>query len=168
MFLDRIKQFSKGICFLIKGISDKEAKFVADNLNKRELELFNSLTIYDKQHSIRVAKSVERIVISQNIVGEHKNILIKSALLHDIGKSKAKFLIIDRVIIVLIISIYGNKICKLNNNKINIYYNHAYIGYEILKDLGLSDKILFLVKNHHEEKLNDSDLNILRFCDNKN
>lgn len=168
MFLYRIKQFNRGIWAFIKGISDKEYQFVMKNLDEQELELFNSLTTYDRQHSIRVAKDVENIIISENIIGERKNILIKSALLHDIGKSKAKFFIIDRVILVLIRKLYGNKICSLNNNKIKVYYNHAYIGYEILKKLGLPDRVLFLVKNHHEEKINDYDLNILKFCDNKN
>ena len=63
--------------------------------------------------------------------------LQEAALLHDYGK----VLIPDNVL---------NKAGKLDNNEREIMELHSELGYELLKDKGISEKTLSLVKYHHQ------------------
>ena len=63
--------------------------------------------------------------------------LQEAAMLHDYGK----VLIPDRVL---------NKASKLDTNEREIMELHSELGYELLKDKGISEKTLSLVKYHHQ------------------
>lgn len=160
MTLYRIKQFYWGIT---SKMSSKDEEFIIKYLNKIELELFNKLPIYDKVHCIRTAKEVEKKSIKNYM-------LIKAALLHDIGKVQTKLNLIDKSIMVLLDKFTRGKIKRFNRiKKIDIYYNHAEIGYNILKKYDYDQRFLYLIKNHHNSDIiEDVELNILKECDSKN
>lgn len=158
----RLKQFYWGI---IAKISSEDIKFIREYLDDRELKLFNRLSIYEQAHCIRTAKAVNNIYFHNKI---DSNILIKVALLHDIGKIKKRLNLIDKSILVILDKLTRGKIRKFNNIKrVDVYYNHGDKGYEILKDYNYNDRFLYLVKNHHNNIIGDKGLDILKECDSK-
>ncbi|WP_443663696.1 HD domain-containing protein, partial [Clostridium sp.] len=161
--LYRIKQFYRS---LVAKINDKDVDFLKIHLKNYELKLFNQLPKYEQKHCINVARDVE-IKCTQKKIQSFE--LIKVALLHDIGKIYSTMNPIDKSIMVVLNKITNGKIRVYNKFKnVNIYYNHGEIGYEILKQYGYDDRFLFLVKNHHNNIMDDIELNILKECDDKN
>ena len=51
---------------------------------------------------------------------------------------------------------------------VDSYYNHADMSYNMLKDHIKDNKLLFLIKNHHSKIKGDIELDLLRYCDDKN
>lgn len=164
MCLYRIKQFYWSIT---AQISADNIIYLKKYLNEREINLFNKLAILDQKHSISVAMYVENRFRNENI---KDNILIKASLLHDIGRIKYKSNVLNKSVMVLLDKITRGKIKRYKNIKmINIYYNHAELGYNILKDYGYDNKLLYLVKNHHNTEIRgDFYLDILKKGDNNN
>ncbi len=100
------------------------------------------------------------LIETQNTVGDiYKNLppaakskinlkaVKDAALYHDFGK-------------VLIPVEILNKPASLSPSEHEIMDLHTEIGYELLKNSGLNDKALFLIKNHHNKNLIPSDLDI--------
>jgi putative nucleotidyltransferase with HDIG domain len=164
MSLYRIKQFYLAIN---SKLDNKDFKFIKNNLNLYELKLFHSLSVHEQKHCINVAYDVEKVCREKNI---NSNILLKASLLHDIGKSINKLTIIDKCFIVILDTITKGHLRKFSNfKKVYVYYNHDKIGYEILKKYEYTYKLLYLIKNHHNDQINgDKELDILKMCDSRN
>jgi putative nucleotidyltransferase with HDIG domain len=163
-FYYRIKQF----CWALNAhIGEKEANFIMEYLNPEEYGLFMRLSSSEQMHSIRVAKNVQLLCENNEC---DTRFLIKTALLHDIGKVRGRLNVFDKSVIVLLNYFTRGKIKKYNRiRKIDIYYNHGDIGCSLLKEYSANERMLYLIKNHHDEKIqDDEELNILRVCDNKN
>jgi len=81
------------------------------------------------------AKLTEEEIKKNNL--NHKEI-VKSAILHDVGKINTPLNVIDKSILVLLNNITKTKIKKYSdrNSKIYIFYNHGEEGYKILKEKG--------------------------------
>lgn len=163
----RIKQF-------YLAITDKVYKedkiYINKYLNKEELNLFYKLSNSEQKHSVRVAYDVEYVCNKKLLNIKETQVLIKAALLHDIGKIYPKLNFIDKSLLVIFNKITNGNLKKLNKfKKIDVYYNHPEKGYNLLKDKGYDSKFLYLVKNHHNENIQkDLYLDILKFCDDKN
>lgn len=165
MSLYRIKQFYWSITSKI-DLSDN--KFIDKYLNTREKELFKKLSVYEQKHCVNVARDVVKACENSGIRNE---LLIKAALLHDIGKIYKKLNPIEKSIIVILDNIFKGKLKKFKSlKKIDVYYNHGDKGYNILKDIGgYDERLLYLVKNHHNSFITgDKELDMLRDCDSKN
>lgn len=160
----RIKQFYWAIN---STLTPNSIHFVESNLNLNELKLFNKLSISEKQHCINVA---------YDVIGECKlknlkpDLLIKAALLHDIGKIYKKLNIIDKSFMVIADNLSNGYFKKFSNiEKINVYYNHGKIGRDILKRYNEEERLLYLVENHSNFSIDDDiELYILRKCDSRN
>ncbi|WP_026883485.1 HDIG domain-containing metalloprotein [Clostridium akagii] len=164
MFFYRVKQF---FWSLYSNINEEDIKYLEIILNKEELKLFNKLAKSEQKHSINVSKDVKLLCLKKGI---NSGILVKVSLLHDIGKTEKRVNIINKSIIVILDSITKGKLKKFYNIKdIDVYYNHGKMGVEILKKFGYSSRFLYLIENHHNEKIvSDTELNIIKICDNKN
>jgi putative nucleotidyltransferase with HDIG domain len=164
MFLYRIKQF---IWSINTHINEDDIRYIKNILNKDELKLFNRLAKNEQKHCIRVSRDVEGFLFNK---GVKNDILVKVALLHDIGKIRKKVNIINKSIIVILHRLTKGNLKKFSNiEDINIYYNHGKIGAQILKEYGYNNKFLYLVENHHNTiVLSDKELNIIKYFDNKN
>ncbi len=160
----RIKQFYLAIN---SKLNNKDLKLLKDNLNSHELKLFYSMSVHEQKHCINVAYDVEEVCKENSM---NPKILLKASLLHDIGKSVNKLTIIDKCIIVILDVMTRGYLKKLSNfKKIYVYYNHDKIGYEILRKYKYTYKLLYLIKNHHNNQINeDKELNILKMCDSRN
>ena len=152
MIPKRVKQFYINATDLM---TNKDYKYVKRNLNNEEYDLFKKILKSEQKHSVRIAKEIEYI-IENNLVDDidiiqSKNLLIKTALLHDVGKSKQKVNIIEKSIIVIL-----NKLTKGNlknfkkSKKVQCYYNHSEYSYVLLKDIIKDDLILNIIRNHHK------------------
>lgn len=159
----RIKQFFWSIT---AKISIEDINYVQQHLNNNQYELFLKLSEQEQKHSIKVAQDVQEECRKLNIQGEE---LIKIALLHDIGKIYKTLNVVDKSVMVLADKFTFGKVRKISNlKKVNVYFNHGTIGYEMLKDSGLSERALYLIKNHHSDIIDDEELNILKKCDSNN
>lgn len=166
MVFYRMKQFYWAI---IAKINKDDVDFIKYILNIKELKLFNKLSVQEQKHSVKVAYDVQNIC-NNKYKAVNINLLLKGALLHDIGKIYGRLNIIDKSIVVLGDKFSRGRLKKFSTNKkINVYYNHAKLGKELLRKIEKDDRLLYLVENHHNEKIiDDLELDILRYCDKRN
>lgn len=164
MSLYRIKQFYWSIT---ARLNEEDVDFINKYLNEEEIKLFIMLVVYEQKHSIKVARDV---IKECNQRGINPNMLMKAALLHDIGKITNRLNIVDKSAIVLLDKLTRGKLKKAKGiKKIEIYYNHGEKGVEVLKPYGYNDRLLYLIKNHHNNLIvGDIELDILKKCDNNN
>lgn len=163
----RIRQFFL-YAFNVK-INDEQIKFIKKYLNDEEIKLFNMMHISERKHCVNVAIGVKNYIQKYGIIN-NENELIKASLLHDIGKVYYKLSLLDRIELVVLDKITMGKIKKYKNSKkIYLFYNHAYMGYELLKNINENKRVLYLVRNHHNKDIKDDlELNILKKFDNRN
>lgn len=152
MIPKRVKQFYINAT---DSMISKDYEYVKIHLNNEEYDLFKKILKSEQKHSVRIAKEIE-YTIENNLVDDvdiiqSKNLLIKTALLHDVGKSRQKVNIIEKSIIVIL-----NKLTKGNlknfkkSKKVQCYYNHSEYSYILLKDIIKDDLILSIIRNHHK------------------
>lgn len=167
MSLYRVKQFYWAVFAHLK---EKHNAFINSILNNEELSLFKALSINEQLHCIRVTKDViNQLSILKDISIDRKELLIKAAMLHDVGKAKCPLNVMDKSILVLTDKLTNGKLKKYSKyRKIHIYYYHAEEGAKILESKGYDKRLIYLIRNHHNYNIEDFDLNILRTSDNRN
>ena len=171
MKLYRIKQF---IWAVFSRINKEDIIYIKNNLSDEEQKLFYLLSISEQKHSIRVAHEVKKLIDINKCKGNlsiTEKEFTRAALLHDIGKIEKNLNILDKSILVILNKVAGERMRKLINiKKVDVYYNHAKRGYEILSKLNnYDDRFLYLVRNHHNNDIiNDVELNILKTADSLN
>ena len=165
----RVKQFYINATDLMKN---EDYEYVKKKLNNEEYKLFNKILKSEQKHSVRIAKKIE-FIIENNLIEdidiiENKNLLVKTALLHDVGKSKQKVNIIEKSIIVILNKLTKGNLKKIEKSKkIQCYYNHSEYSYNLLKDIIEYDLILSVVKNHHKNTGNKY-INFFKQIDDNN
>ncbi|WMJ80066.1 HDIG domain-containing protein [Clostridium sp. MB40-C1] len=164
MALYRIKQFYWGIT---SKIDLKDKRFLNQHLSEKELMLFNKLNKHEKKHCIKTAMDAEVVCLKNNV---NNKILIKAALLHDIGKIDYNTNLIQKSFMVVLNKLFKDKMRKYEGYKVvDVFYNHPENGYKILKNYDYDERFLYLIKNHHNNDIiGDKELDILKQCDNKN
>lgn len=143
--LVRVAQF---IRFFNPDIDEKTEAEALKVLNEKEREIYMSMALYDRSHSLAVYHDIDKIEMSP----KEKRVLLKCALLHDCGKGD-KVNLWERVWYAVT---KQNKILK----------THAESGYLILKKIGSS--AADLVRNHHNAKSTDPLIKIFREIDDRN
>ena len=169
MIPKRVKQFYINVT---DKMTDKDYYYVKKILTSKELELFMKLSKSEQKHCVRIAKDIEFTIDNKKTDNEfiisNKNLLVKSALLHDIGKSTKRLNVIDKSIIVILNKLTNGRLKNIKKSKkIQCYYNHSIYGYDILKNIIDNEIILDIVKNHHSNNIS----NVVRFfkeIDDKN
>ena len=155
----RVKQFFQG---LFAKVNNEDKDFIKRYLNEEE-NLFFQLRISEQYHSLKVAYGCLQ---SQ----PENRMLIRAALLHDIGKIGSNLHLINKSLVVLI------KKFKIDKGKLPsflkkaIYYKeeHPEIGYKLLLSYSVDEPILELVKNHHVFNENyGEEMKTLKHYDNK-
>jgi putative nucleotidyltransferase with HDIG domain len=164
----RFKQFLWSLSF---KLSKREEEYLSEHLNSTERGLFKRLSIAEQRHSIRVALDVEKACRDYDESGTaiDGQKLVKAALLHDIGKIFGKLNVIEKSILVILNKLSKGKIKRYSHiKKINVYYNHADMGAELLKGYEIDESTIYLVRNHHRNIKGDAELEVLADCDNIN
>lgn len=163
MIMYRVKQFFLAV-FSKMSIADNE--FISEYMDEFEIRLFHKLDEGEQKHCVRTAFMAREMCEGKSDVDVER--VIKACLLHDIGKAEGKINAIDKGLIVLMSAIIGSKLKKIPSKKINIYFNHGEMGYNLLKDHIKDDRLLFLIRNHNEKIKGNVELEVLKYCDDRN
>jgi len=158
--VNRIKQYFKA---KKAKIYEEDYKFLMNFLNEKELEYFNKLPVYEKRHSLDVCY----YLIDKYGVEEYD--LLKAAIFHDIGKIKAKITPTKKAIAVILKKIpFLANLLERPVYFLKVYYNHAEYGAEICKEIGLNERIVGIVRHHHDNNPKDENIIKLQEADEKN
>lgn len=167
-FIGKARQFFRA---LSAKVSAADRDYIAKHLNTAEQKLFFAMSIADQAHGLRVAYTIERLVIEDK-KDVDRNFLIRCALLHDIGRVKGDLNILERVIAVLIIKFFpgiANKLESRGNRIIYVYKHHAEIGARKLQEINLYRESKIIARHHSPPKFDDPrELKLLRIADEQN
>lgn len=169
--IKRIMQFWHA---LAARLSAEDRAFVSGYLHDKELGLFNAMNIYDRRHAVLTAYTAARMADHRTV---NRRLLIKAALLHDIGRNAAAVCLADKVVFVLLEAISvkaavraarrgGRGTIGRRRNALYICMHHAALGAEKLEQID-EWAVAQLVKRHHD-KPNAADSNeliLLRMAD---
>ena len=160
--LYRVKQFFKA---LTSKVTMDDRRFINSYLNEKERRLFFSMPGYEQTHSLRVARDV---LESNRVSTDKHEILVKAALLHDIGKLSGGLNIITKSIMVLLDKAIPKIIRRFGKLKaVDTYYNHPERAFLYIKDEG--DYFSYLIRNHHNYSIRGDDgLKLLQDADSRN
>jgi putative nucleotidyltransferase with HDIG domain len=164
----RVKQFYRA---LTANISIEDEKYLMQHLNRQEQDLFFKLGLIDQFHSLKVAYTIERLIIDDK-EGVDKEFLIHCALLHDIGKIDVRLGVWEKVFSVLVTTFLPKLADELElkgNRAIYIYRNHAKLGGQKLQKMGLFNEAKIVARHHSPPRADDSkELKLLRLADEEN
>lgn len=172
--LNRIKQV---FAALTAAITQKDRQFVDLYLNFKERNLFLGMNIPDQRHVLNVAYTSLQLAESHpevNIV-----LLIKCALLHDVGKRKGDVSTFDKIITVIGHGLFSNwtkkwgrlgRGSKLSNlrHAFYIYHHHAALSAAKLHEIGEDVQLIEIIARHHKTPADNDPLELilLRKADN--
>lgn len=164
----RVRQFYRA---LIADITVDDEKYLMQHLNAEEQKLFMQMGLIDQFHSLKVAYTIERLII-QGKVGIDREFLIRCALLHDIGKINFQATVWDKVFAVLVTTFFPRLADELElkgNRAIYIYRNHAELGGQKLQKMGLFNEAKIIARHHSPPRDDDpKELKLLRLADDEN
>ena len=175
--MNRVRQLLSAMGALVT-LQDEE--FIKQHLSPLEQKLFHQMSVPDRRHCLNVAKTVIALVGETSVA--NRKILVKAALLHDVGRQAGAVSTIDKVIGVILRSVFGGTIVdkwakagrgnRLQNLRHALYVNahHPAIGAELLCNTGTEAEVVQLVCGHHQPvQLQDSiELTLLRKADDEN
>lgn len=173
---NRIKQV---IAAVTAKITVEDEAFVADNLDAAGQNLFWGMNLPDQRHALNVAYTA--LKLAGHVDGIDRGMLVKSALLHDVGKIKGDVSTVDKIITVLAHKFaagwaerwgHPGRGSTLDNvrHAFYIYFNHADRSASLLERAGAPRQLIEIVRKHHEAPADDDppELVILRKADNLN
>ena len=153
---NRVKQV---VVALKASITPEDKVFISHYLNNAEQKLFWGMNLPDQRHVVNVAQTALQLAQHQQKIDI--NLLVKCALLHDVGKNKGDVSTIDKIITVM-----GHKLSpkwakqwgrpgrgsKLDNirHAFYIYFNHAEQSAAMLKEIEASSRMVEIVARHHK------------------
>jgi putative nucleotidyltransferase with HDIG domain len=172
----RVKQV---VAALTARIEKHDQDFLSKNLSKAEAAFFYQMNLPDQRHALNVAYTALELADGQEPVD--RDLLVKCALLHDVGKVKGDVSTADKIITVLFDTFApvwakswgrqgrGGKIDNLRH-AVYIYYNHATRGAAMLTAAGLHPQVTQIIARHHEAPAvgEPPELTLLRAADNLN
>lgn len=185
IFIKRSRQF--WLALTAKMTPDGH-ELAVRSLNETEQNLFYQMDIAIQQHCVNVANTMEKIIADQaktaapaNQPGTDRELLLKAALLHDIGKISGQFTVLDRVWYVLVRKVsrrLAKKIAKRGKgvwparmrNAFYVHVQHSKLGAELAAQNNLPKELVALIRHHHDSPLpTDSlELRLLRQADEMN
>jgi len=172
--LNRVKQLAAA---LTARISPADEQFVACNLTREEQKLFWRMNLPDQRHALNVAYSAQSL--AQRLPGVDQSLLLKCALLHDVGKTRGDVSTADKVLTVLAHSCFpswakewgrlgrGGRLANLRH-AFYIYFHHGQRGAELLAQLQEHPLLVEIIRRHHEAPADNDpmELIVLRKADN--
>ncbi|MBC8016258.1 MAG: HDIG domain-containing protein [Sporomusaceae bacterium] len=153
---NRIKQV---VAALTATITEEDRVFVSRYLTNAEQVLFWGMNLPDQRHVLNVASTALQLARQQENVDI--NLLVKCALLHDVGKIKGDVSTYDKIITVIGHSFFPKQAkewgrlgrgTRLDNirHAFYIYYHHARRSAAMLRKIGTSSQVTEMIAKHHE------------------
>jgi putative nucleotidyltransferase with HDIG domain len=171
---NRIKQV---FAALTATITQKDRQFVDLYLDSKTQKLFWGMNLPDQRHVLNVAYTALQLAESHSKV--NITLLIKCALLHDVGKCKGDVSTFDKIITVIGHWLLPNwtkkwgrlgRGSKLSNlrHAFYIYYYHANRSATMLQEIGESHQLVEIITKHHKTPVDNDPLELilLRKADN--
>lgn len=135
----RIKQL---IWALGHRLTVSEKAWVDRALTDREHDLFYALHPADQSHSFRVAESVRLNVHYQKLPPWEKQLTVRLALLHDVGRTGARLLILKKILHVMLSLIPGGR-------GLSPFKDHESRSIRMLQDIASADVAELLSHPNH-------------------
>ena len=172
----RVKQFITAVSAKING---DDLSFINSYLSLEEQKLFWCMNVPEQRHALDVAYTAGKL--AEAYAGIDRRLLLKSALLHDVGKVRGDISIPGKVITVI-----GDTVCPRWTRRLAregrggvisnlrhafyIYYNHAARGADMLTGDGAQREVGELVRRHHEpvSEQDAPELKLLKIADDLN
>ncbi len=174
--MTRVRQFVRA---LRARLEERDKLYIAAYLSGREQDLFYAMHVADQYHALQVAYTSERLAEGSREPLDRK-LLIRSALLHDVGRKKGDLDIWGKVLAVLLHKFLPDISRRWAEEKasgfrgragrmMHVYYHHPEIGAEMLRGIGCLREAELAEKHHEPETPADgAELRILRRADGLN
>lgn len=173
--IQRVKQV---VAAFAATIAYGDRQFVSSHLSEREEALFWAMNLPDQRHALNVAYTA--IDLTGDVPHINKELLIRCALLHDVGRKKGDVSTGDKIAAVLCHSLAprwmkswarpgrGSKIANLRH-AFYTYLHHASRSAEMLQALGLTAEAAIVACHHQMGFPGEApELTILRKADDLN
>lgn len=175
MMLRRASQFFHA---LTAHLSAEDRAFVETWLPEEAARtLFGAMTIADQCHALRTARTADKLRFASpaGAVADRR-LLIRTALLHDVGRQKGDMGTGGKVLTVLLAAALphwaearGEKASGGLASLLHVYYHHPEIGAARLRQIGLSDEARLVARHHAPADADDPpELILLRQADRLN
>lgn len=150
--------------------------FIRENLRAEERSLFYGMNLPDQRHALNVTYSA--LALAKARSGVNTELLVKSALLHDVGKMRGDVSTLDKILTVIAHKLApvwakgwgrhgrGTKLANLRH-AVHIYFHHPERSAELLASIDAAQDVIGIVRRHHEAQQDDEpvELTILRQAD---
>jgi len=135
------------------GSRTKELSWAASILTAAELELWRAQPVYDRSHSVRVARRVEHRLATTPWSGD--GLWLAAALLHDVGKVRAGLTLEERVVANLVRRRVGLVRAREwagrargPRQRIGSYLTHGEIGASMIRAAGGREELAAFAEVH--------------------
>ncbi|MDA8441960.1 MAG: HDIG domain-containing protein [Peptococcaceae bacterium] len=161
--LHRLRQFFTA---LNPHLGVKHHTIIAAQLNEAEQTLFFSMDKIDQRHCADVALLCDQLSHATTL-GVNRELLLKAALLHDVGKRAGDIKLHHRIWIVLLQAFWPAcmpRLAERPDTPYNVSLNHPAIGADRCRLIGASPELIRLVDTHHSDSAG-LELTLLRQAD---
>ncbi|MDU2064028.1 MAG: HD domain-containing protein [Sporomusaceae bacterium] len=171
----RIRQLTAALAAVLTA---KDHQFVQEYLQVKERALFYQMNLPDQYHALQVAYSARRLAVSHTKSRSIQlNLLIRAALLHDVGRLKGDVTTFDKIWTVLFDCFWEKRGRKWASQTalprdhwrraLYLHYCHGEVGADRLQRLGCDELLVALVRVHHQppRETDSLELSLLRQAD---
>lgn len=171
----RVKQV---VAALAASVSAADRAFVAATLSPAERDLFFAMNLPDQYHALQVAYTARSMAAGRGDVD--RGLLLKCALLHDVGKIKGDVSTFDKAAAVVAHRLApglaeswgrpgrGGKVDNLRH-ALHVYFHHPERSVALLAAIGADERLTAIVARHHQPPLagEPPELALLRAADER-
>ena len=169
--IQRVKQFYRAVT---ARITIEDRAWVEETLPAAAQSLFYAMHPADQYHALNVAKTAMRLW-GEAPAGD-RDLLLRAALLHDVGRVQGDMDIMGKVLAVLVKHFAPVKARQLAETKtgwlghiLYVYYQHPEIGAVKLEGIGMKEEASIIRCHHRKKTENDPpELALLRAADELN
>lgn len=174
--LNRVKQVWSA---LTAQVTPADRAFVAAHLNDREQTLFWAMAVPDQRHALNVAYTALSLAAARP--GADKALLVKCALLHDVGKRRGDVSTLDKILTVVVYTLWprgatkfaapgrGGRVQNIRH-AFYIYRHHAARSAALVRQAGTASPVAEIISRHHAPPIPEEplELTLLREADGEN
>lgn len=164
---NRVKQV---MAALTAKVTSADVLFVSGYLTAAEQVLFFGMNLPDQRHVLNVAYTALKFAKAYQRVDTH--LLVRCALLHDVGKMKGDVSTMDKIITVIghhFAPDWAKKWGRLGRGNrfrnirhaFYIYFHHAHRSGTMLKAIDSCPKVIEIVAKHHQAPEGDDPLELM-------
>ncbi|MCW2278537.1 HD domain-containing protein [Heliophilum fasciatum] len=136
-------------------ITADEAAWVQQWLQDKEYQVWQEMALADRRHTCDVAKLCYDH--SRHLSAPEQTLLLRAALLHDLGKRRARLRLWHRILYVLL-KAAGRPLDRptapsLAVSPLAVIVHHAHLGAREATQKNWDDELVFLIRHHHSPPL---------------